>query len=320
MDAGTSSTGILILSLTNVCGCDCVFCDLPSAPKKPELSLELLIAALENPPGAETWEEVNLTGGDPLVVPSARRLMAEVLERRHRFSTLSLCSAGVPSRAAIAGLLSIPEDVELELYVSLDGVDAVHDQIRGRAGAFQEVLAFLRAGSARLRTRVALNCVINARNVHCLDEVADLAERLGLPIGYSVVAETDHYIASKALYPSVRLGPAEAEAAIEFLGRRSQHPFDGDLKRLLRGGLRNTPCRLLEEGFLLTPDGAVAVCGSDRRMILTTVKSGADALSGWQTAIEARHRWLAQGAAAEPCARCTTNCYSWRMADVGPVG
>ena len=319
MEAGRDASGILILALTNACSCDCVFCDLPSAPPKVTISRDLLIAALENPPGARRWEEVNLTGGDPLVVPAAGRLIAAVVERSDRFAMLSLCSAGVPSRAALAGLDRIPEDVALELYVSLDGVGAVHDRIRGRAGAFEEVMAFLRVASARPRTRVALNCVVNALNVEGLDDVADLAERLCLPIGYSVVADTDHCIASRPLYHSVRLGRAGARTAAEFLDRRSRHPFDGDLKRLLGGGLRRVPCRLLQEGFLITPDGSVAVCGADRRMILATVDREADALRGWRGAVEVRHRTLAEAVAAAPCARCTTNCYAWRTADAAAM-
>jgi MoaA/NifB/PqqE/SkfB family radical SAM enzyme len=309
--------GILIMSLVTACGCKCAFCGLPDSRPHTVLSGEALVAALEGAPAGGRWEEVNITGGDPLVIPAARRLFPALLARRHYYDVLSVSTAGVPAKAALLGLDALDDGSPLDIYVSLDGVGELHDRIRRRPGAFTQVSRFLREAGQRRSVSIALTCVINRMNVEHLDEVADHAEELGLPISYAVVNSSDHYIRSLPLYNDVSLSPKQSEQVIQFLTRRSKQRLDSDLRGVLRGDRRKLPCRLLHKGVLLTSDGAAAICGTSQRMILTEKLPDFDIPVAWAAAQSRRSELLASGV-AEVCQTCTTNCFAWRNSD-GPV-
>jgi MoaA/NifB/PqqE/SkfB family radical SAM enzyme len=311
-----ATRGILIASLATACGCDCVFCGLPDSRPHTVLAEGVFVTALECPPdGAQRWEEVNITGGDPLVIPAARRLFPALLARRSRFAKLSVSTAGVPAAPALAGLAELDDGHPLDVYVSLDGVGEVHDRVRRRPGAFAEVSRFLREARQRRPVRIALTCVINRMNVDGLDDLADHAATEGLPISYAVVNSSDHYINSLPLYRDVMLDERQSAQAVDFLTRRSHQRLDDDLRRVLRGEPRRLPCRLLHQGVLLTSDGAAAICGTSRRMLLSAALSGDTA--AWRDSLSRRPALLASGA-GQTCRTCTTNCFAWRRAD-GPV-
>lgn len=306
--------GILILALTNTCGCRCVFCGLPDAPSSPLLSKSVLVAMLENPPGGDMWNEVNISGGDPLVIPSVRMLFPEMHSRRNRFDSLSVCSAGIPAAAAVAGLEAFDDGEPLALYVSVDGVGALHDEIRRRPGGFEEVRRFLDVARKRENITIALTCVINRLNVDRLDELANWALDQNLPISYAIVNSSDHYIRSEPLYHGVKLSPAQVARSIDFLLRRSRQRLDDDLIRVMEGGRRELPCRLLNEGFLVTSDGTVSICGTSAMMVLGRVATNAETASEWRTVSQRRPSALATGVRTA-CDSCTTNCYAWRHRD-----
>lgn len=306
-------SGILILSLATACGCKCVFCGLPDTRPHTVLSPAAVAAALEGSPTGAPWQEVNLTGGDPLVIPAARALFGEVLSRRHTFDRLSVSTAGVPAAKALQGFAML-EHSPLDVYVSLDGVGELHDQIRRRPGAFAEATRFIEQARAREGVSIALTCVINRLNIDHLDELSDWAEAHELPLSHAVVNSSDHYIRSQPLYERVSLDAEQAERAMEFLARRSTQRLNEDLARVLRGGRRELPCRLLSDGVLLTSDGAVAICGTSQRMVLADQLPAEDTAGAWRRALDGRANLLA-GGAAEVCGTCTTNCYAWRTSD-----
>jgi MoaA/NifB/PqqE/SkfB family radical SAM enzyme len=311
-EARTAPKGILILSLTSACGCNCVFCGLPDSRPHTVLSPASLVTALEGAPNGR-WQEVNITGGDPLVMPAAHRLFPELLARMDRFARLSVSTAGVPAKAALAGLAALAEVPSLDVYVSLDGVGGLHDRVRRREGAFAEVSAFLEAARRRDGITIALTCVINSLNVDGLDELADYAQERGFPVSYAVVNSSDHYIRSLPLYDATRLTADQVERALGFLSRRSKQRLNEDLRRVMRGGRRELPCRLLHDGVLVTSDGAVSICGTSQRMLLATEPQVTD--SAWRSALGRRQNLLASGV-SDVCGTCTSNCYAWRTTDV----
>ncbi|HEV8526232.1 MAG TPA: radical SAM protein [Actinomycetes bacterium] len=305
--------GILILSLASACACRCVFCGLPETRPHTVLERDTLTTALDGTPTAGPWREVNLTGGDPLVVPAARALFPDVLVRRHKFARLSVNTAGVPAEAALRGLRLL-EGTPLDLYVSLDGVGRLHDRIRGRAGAFTEVDRFLDECRGLTGVQLALTCVINRYNAEHLDAVADYAAGRGIPVSYAIVNSSDHYIRSLPMYGDVSLTQDQLDPVTDFLVRRSTQRLDDDLRAVLNGGRRQLPCRLLHEGVLVTSDGTVSICGTSQQMILGHLDTVDGSSLTWQALLARRSALLAKGARAT-CDTCTSNCFAWRKSD-----
>ncbi|WP_275106881.1 radical SAM protein [Nocardia terpenica] len=317
MSGAGGARGILIASLASACGCDCVFCGLPDTKPHSVLPREVLITALERPPDGDRWEEVNITGGDPLVIPAARRLFPALLARRSRFEQLSVSSAGIPAKPALAGLAALDDGLPIDVYVSLDGVGEVHDRVRRRKGAFAQVSEFLREARCRDNLRIALTCVINRLNIDDLDELADYADAEGLPVSYAVVNKSDHYINSQPLFRDVSLRSEHIDQAVDFLTRRSGQRLDDDLQRVLYGRPRELPCRLLHNGVLVTSDGTMSICGTSKQMVLADALPAGDLPASWDLALARRPRLLESGV-AQTCQTCTTNCFAWRNSD-GPA-
>lgn len=309
----TLPAGILILSLVSACACRCVFCGLPDTRPHTVLRRNTLITALDGSPTAGPWQEVNLTGGDPLVIPAATALIPDVLARRHRFERLSVSTAGIPARKALHGL-QLFGGTPLDLYVSLDGIGDLHDQIRGRAGAFAEVEKFLDGTRHVHGVRLALTCVINRHNAYRLDEIADYAGDHAIPVSYAIVNSSDHYIRSLPMYDGVSLAPDQLDTVTDFLIRRSSQRLDEDLRAVLRGGRRKLPCRLLHEGVLVTSDGTVSICGTSQRMVLGRLDIDADVPHKWRELLARRPHLLSSGARST-CDTCTSNCFAWRKSD-----
>jgi MoaA/NifB/PqqE/SkfB family radical SAM enzyme len=315
-ESSPASSKILILSLATACACNCVFCGLPETKPHLVMSRGLLTAAIEGPIGGGRWAEVNLTGGDPLIVPGARSLFSEILARRHFFDRLSVSTAGIPTTSALRGLAILADNMPLEVYVSLDGVGELHDQIRGRRDAFLHADRFIRECAEDARVQLALTCVINRHNADRLDEVADYAVERGIPVSYALVNESDHYITSAPLYSDVSLRADQLDVIADFLIRRSSQRLDEELQSVLSGGLRKLPCRLLRDGLLLTPDGTVSICGTSKKMQLGVMGSLTETeyASAWQAA-QARRTDSFVEAARGTCSTCTTNCFAWKASD-----
>lgn len=312
---GAEPTGILILSLATACACNCVFCGLPDSTPHEVMPRDVLITALEGPPDAGRWAEVNLTGGDPLVVPGAQSLFPEVLVRQALFERLSVSTAGIPASSALRALEALTAVVPLEVYVSLDGVGELHDRIRRRRLAFAHADRFIRACAADDRVRLALTCVINRYNADRLDEVADYAAERGVAVSYALVNESDHYITSAPLYQDVSLRADQLDTVADFLARRSRQRLDEDLLSVLSGGVRRLPCRLLRDGLLVTPDGTISVCGTSRKMILGDLGGASENGHVAWLAATSRRTDSFVATARVTCSTCTTNCFAWRKSD-----
>lgn len=140
-----------------------------------ELDFDEMIAVIDQTP---RWTLLTWTGGEPLVRPD----MLEILRYAARRNPCNLLTnATLLDDEAIATLV----DSRVRLVgVSVDGIDAGHDAIRGRAGCFrQTVTAIRRLQDYKLRSRcrfplLDIKTMILPENLTQLPQVADLAVRL----------------------------------------------------------------------------------------------------------------------------------------------
>jgi 23S rRNA (adenine2503-C2)-methyltransferase len=296
---------VLLLSLASACGCDCVFCGLPQSERHTVLDRRALVAAIEGHPRGQPWEELNLTGGEPLLVPEVRPLFSELGRLRDHFESVSLCTSGIPAKATLAGLRALVDAVgSIGLYVSLDGVKDVHDRARGRIGAFAEVEAFL-AEAPSLVSKLTVHCVIHKGNVSELDSLTDYCNERGHPLVFGLANSSDHYISNQHKVGAMGLTSEDVGPIVEFFERRGITQYDRNILGTLAGTPRRQPCRLLQEGILLTSGGDVAVCGTSSSLKLGKLASVAPD-GDWIAALARRDGVLS--AARSACDTCT---YTW---------
>ena len=124
-----------------------------------------------------------LFGGEPLV----RRDIEDVVEYAKKRGFLTTMNTNGSLLEAKAG--SLGENLDFA-FVSLDYFNEYNDFIRGRGGAFKEVVRGIERIREVGRTRITLVTTISRLNLDAIEPMAKLARDLGVGISYNAVEPT----------------------------------------------------------------------------------------------------------------------------------
>ncbi len=167
---------VVVWNLTRRCNLFCVHCysDSHNRPYPGELASEEGIALLDDLArfGVPT---VLFSGGEPLMRPDLFDLVAHASDKGLR-SVLSTNGTLITPQAA----RKIRQSGFSYVGVSLDGVDAGHDKVRGKKGAYDAALNGLRL-CRDLGIRVGLRFTVHRQNLDQLPAVFDLLETEDIP-------------------------------------------------------------------------------------------------------------------------------------------
>jgi MoaA/NifB/PqqE/SkfB family radical SAM enzyme len=149
------------IDVTNKCNLSCKHCYF-FANAQPERGLDIdgwlgLLASwkrtrsrLEFPFFQCSW-----VGGEPLLRP-------ELIERGRRFFRYNLVVTN--------GTLPLPDWPDVDFYVSVDGDEAVHEDIRGQHGIYRKIKQNVTSAGPR---RLTLSCCITRQNAHCIERLVE---------------------------------------------------------------------------------------------------------------------------------------------------
>ncbi|WP_417335296.1 radical SAM/SPASM domain-containing protein [Halobacteriovorax marinus] len=130
---------VLRIRITTKCNLSCSFCYLKSGLNREEegnLDIEEWKKVFSNLPRRTI---VDLTGAEPLMYKDIREFIKILCEKKIKYS--------MTTNGTVYNGLTAREIVENRLYVlmvSLDGLEGVHDKLRGRSGAFERTVRFIR--------------------------------------------------------------------------------------------------------------------------------------------------------------------------------
>jgi radical SAM protein with 4Fe4S-binding SPASM domain len=170
----------LFLEITQRCNLACRHCgsDCGSQGRDDELGPDEWVALLDRLAGELDRRKVVLviTGGEPLCAPGLDRILQALA--RHGFAWGMVSNGWALDEQALAGLLAHGLQ---SLTLSLDGLAAEHDWLRGRAGAFERVVSAIRlAAAAQIPFFDVVTCV-HPRNLAQLSSLRTLLVGLGVP-------------------------------------------------------------------------------------------------------------------------------------------
>ncbi len=161
------------LHITDRCNLQCRHCLFScSAATRATLPLERISQIISEAYALGT-RIFYLTGGEPLMHPDIGSVCRRVLVD-HDDTLLVILSNGllIPSRRRL--LENLPTD-RLHFQISVDGIDGIHDYLRGR-GSFAQLSAVMTL-LPELGTEASLAMAVHAGNVHQMADVVDLAAR-----------------------------------------------------------------------------------------------------------------------------------------------
>lgn len=275
--------------VTFACNARCVMCDSWKMESKGDLSLDEIDAVFRQLP---RMDAVRLTGGEPF----ARRDLAEIAllaERRLRPLVLHTTTNGFLTDR-IVEFCKAKRRVPLRMLVSIDGVGAAHDAIRGCGRAYERALATVEELAANRRAwnlQVGINqTIVDPAGAGQYRALREVARRLAVPHNvvlayrksatYNLERGADVAPKDAAVYDTFGEFPQRDLAALldEFDRDAAQLPFLDRLgKRYYLRGLRarllegrsdpNPHCVALNAHLRLYPNGDVPTCQFNGRVV-----------------------------------------------------
>lgn len=311
----------MILFTSFRCDARCIMCyTWVKAKWEAQLSLEQLDRIVSDPLLGGSVEIVNLTGGEPTLRSDLVEIVELLVRRCRRLKSVDIPTNGFqPERVVdrIERLLALlaMTDIELAVTVSIDGVGAIHETIRGRDGVFpriqQTVEELKELRRIYPRFRLGMNTVINRLNAsrELLEPMRVYARSHQIDLNFTPAAVSEVGVESVAQAGQFEIAPEQKPEVIGFfeqLGKeRALDPRYADfVVHWLRTGRRNLGCAFREgKTFLVEPNGDVYLCGNYKEFRLGNL------LKESLSQVWPRQRQFTTRQWNRRCDTCVSNCY-----------
>ena len=300
----------LFLEITQRCNLHCRHCgsDCGRETRLDELSTAEWLRLLAGLPERFDRRELVLvvTGGEPLCHPDLDRLMAAF--REHGLNWGLVTNGWALSRPNVERLV---RGGVSSVTVSLDGVGASHDWLRGVDGSYDRALAGIRRlVEADLPFLDVVTCV-GPRNLHELPQLEQVLREAGVPAWrlFSIFPKGRAAGDAELLLPPEGLRELlgfirERRAAPAGSGFRVNFSCEGYLPRELDAAVRDEPyfCRAGISIASVLCDGAIGACPNVTRTLVQGNVRRDDLRTVWEERFQPfRDRgWMRAG----PCVGC----------------
>ena len=270
---------VLHVNVNLRCNTNCVMCSIWEL-KSPHALGIAQFETIFSDPVYRRIEYIILAGGEPTL----RNDLAEIVEVMHKHMP-RLKKLMIPSN--IINRNSIEKQypqiarycaehrIRLTLGVSLDGIAETHDKIRGVKGAFEKVMgniAFMKELQKKTPFNMSIDPTIFSMNLHEMQKLNDLAQRLDMPITFQIAAVANDYYHNGDM-DVLKIENRGRLRLIEFLKRRIEESslldalayYYAEVVENMEGAsARGLPCPFADQGLLLNPDGSLQYCHNSR--------------------------------------------------------
>lgn len=244
-----------LIAVTYRCNARCHMCNTWQHPSAP--SEELTVDDLRTLP---RMRFANVTGGEPFL----RTDIAELVEVvRDKAARVVISTNGYFTEKVVELASRFPD---IGVRVSLEGLPAANDELRGMEGGFDHGLRTLLQLRALGLEDIGFGITLSDRNADDLLELYELADAMGVEFATAAVHNSYYF----HMEDNVIAEPERVAARLEELSRRmlaSRRPkdwfrawFNMGLANYVKGGRRLLPCRVATDVFFVDPFGNVQPC------------------------------------------------------------
>lgn len=278
---------VVVLPVTYFCNANCDMCALGELNQREHLADEELVALFSLPSISGSLRAINVTGGEPTTRRDLPRLVARLVDVCPYLESFSLNSNGMLPTSAdtIAKVIDVgrARGKKVYIFISLDGIGALHDEIRGVPGAFEKTVATIDAILALnipvSEMKLGVSATATRKNIGRLEDVLDFAIERDILVSFTFPMLTDIYMTNSERTQLWR----EEDLAVRFadfidrLGPHAAHvspplSFYADLQTMLRGGRRTAACVFRRGGFFLEPSGEVRPCWRSSELLFGSIR------------------------------------------------
>jgi len=270
------------INVTYRCNARCAMCNIWQMPSRPELGLEDYQRLLQDKLFAGI-ERLTIAGGEPSLRADLVSLTEVFFNSMPRLGSLTLITNGLAYRRIIEDCHEVlrlcrAREAHLNVSVSLDGVGAIHDEMRNVPGAFEKVERCL-IGLQDLQQEgsfwLGVSCVVTRKNLYHLRELQAWCDERNLELGFQLVGFHETYVANIESQSDLDFTDEDRRYLLDFLARlavvRSPSDFmayywDDMWHMYAEGRSRTTPCPFAIDSLVLDAYGDMYYCLSERKI------------------------------------------------------
>lgn len=180
-----------VIAITYHCNAKCQMCNIWQIKEHTEINSEQFLK-LPN-----SLKDINISGGEPFL----RNDLIEIIKNIKQIcpkAKIIISSNGILTdllKNQMAKILDI--DKNIGVAISLDGLGAVHDQIRGVSGAYKQILKTISELKILKVKRIKIAFTLTNENLEEMKRVYDLSQKLNIDFTLSAMQSSDIYFGNK---------------------------------------------------------------------------------------------------------------------------
>lgn len=220
---------------------------------------------------------INLTGGEPTLRDELDEIVKVLQFRCKNLTKIDISTNGIETARVIDIVekvlaVLLPTNTKLAVSVSIDGIDQIHNRVRGIPEAFQKIDMTINELKELMLLypafSVGLNTTINKINCEGLEPIIKYAAEKLLGVQFTLGALSEIGVESMPVKDAFTLDEPQKQIVADFvnklLNERQIHPhYARFLLAWIRTGVRKGKCAFREGlSLLCEPDGAVYQCGN----------------------------------------------------------
>jgi len=175
------------IAITYKCNSRCRMCNIWQIKEPGNLPLEYFYNLSEN------LRYINLTGGEPFLRTDLPEIV-KIVKKASPRAQIIISSNGLATDLIIKQTKLILEvDKKIGIRISLDGIGAVHDQVRGLGGFYDSVLETVRRLGELGVKNLGFSFTIMDFNADQMKAVYDLSKKMNLELALALAQNSDIY-------------------------------------------------------------------------------------------------------------------------------
>jgi len=176
-----------VIAITYNCNSKCRMCHIWQKQSLPVLAL---VQYQKLPRGIK---EINITGGEPFLHPDLVNLVKNLVSKNPE-AKIIISSNGFATDLIVKQVKEIIKfKPDLGLAFSLDGIEELHDQIRGVPGGYQKVLKTIQSLQALGIKNIRLAFTAGDYNIDEFFKVYQLSQKLKIEFTLAAVHNAENY-------------------------------------------------------------------------------------------------------------------------------
>ena len=236
----------LMVYATDLCDSRCQHCLIWKKRPVQYLPMDSILGLMENE-CITRHTKVGLEGGEFLLHPQSRDIIAWFHEHHPNFDLLSNC---LKPDSLIEAVKDTPP---IRLYISLDGTSDTYKEMRGKDG-YDKVIKVIESLHKTLPISV-MYCVSPYNTMDDLKHVAEVCKRYGVDLRVGVYSNIKFFDTEDEAYKGGSLGEIP-----EVLKEFSENYDYLVLYEQWRAGKLKLPCKSILDSIVVLPNGDVPIC------------------------------------------------------------